>query len=62
MIDVDAKGLKILRHRLLTGAHSSRNANGAAELRERTTETIIEAGEHFSLHHGRHIGSMPFRW
>lgn len=59
LIDVDAKRLKVMGSRLLTSAHSRRSTNGAAELRECTTETIIEAGKHFSLHHGHFIGPHP---
>lgn len=55
LIDVDAKRLKVLCSGLLTSAHSGRGTNGATELRECTTETIIEAGKHFFLHHGQFV-------
>lgn len=59
LVYVDAKRLKVLGSWLLTSAHSSRSTNGTTELRECTTETIIEAGKHYSLHHGHFVGPCP---
>ncbi|ASV83228.1 hypothetical protein CES85_4007 [Ochrobactrum quorumnocens] len=46
----------------MTDSQGSRRADGTAELRKSTTETIIKTGKHFHLHHGRSIGPLPKRW
>lgn len=53
---VDAERLKVFCHWLMSNTQGSRCANGTTELRKGTTETIIKAGKHFHLHHGRLIG------
>jgi len=56
---IDAERLKVSGSRLMTDTQGSRRADGTAELRKSTTETVIQAGKHFHLHHGRSHGPFP---
>ncbi|OYR16893.1 hypothetical protein CEV33_4018 [Brucella grignonensis] len=56
---IDAERLKVFCHRLMTDTQGSRRADGTAELRKSTTETVIKTGKHFHLHRGHSIGPLP---